>query len=295
MFVEIVSYPLDTDAQMTTTEITQWAFWKSLSAIDTDLIKCALLLILIVATGISVQNVLLFTVILAVLLAWEMVFSRSRNEPLSWRFLYTVCLLTLLVPSDLPLSQVSLCVAVGVLFGEQVFGGRAHSFLSAVVVTLAFVFYAFSPTTIVLVDELQSAWLLLPLIVLLAYQQIDWLTLFGTLLGIALTLAIINPTINSSVVTIGLVHSAPTSLGLCLLFILSDKNLAARTRLGKILGGALLGLLSVYLNPSFADLRQLVFSLLLTAIAIPLIDHLARALSHHTQETSNKGAVHEST
>jgi len=224
---------------------------------------------------------------------WQVVFAKSRAEPIDWRFFYSASLLTLLLPIDLPLWQLVLCTSLGVVFGEQIYGGRAHSFLSSVVVSLAFILYAFPHDSSALIDDMPIVWLLLPAAILILLRMLDWMTLIGMVLGIFMALLLTQASFNTLLTELAITSTTPASFGLCVVFILCDTRLAARTLTGKWISGALFGLLIVYLNPTFAKFDQLVFTLLLTSIAVPLIDALAQGFGRSSQQATDKGPVNE--
>jgi len=262
-----------------------------MSAAHADWFRAGLLLILLLALVRTPRTTIFFLTIFVVMLVWDWIFSRSRGEAMNWRFVYAATLLTLLVPIDLPVWQLVFCTSLGVVFGEQIYGGRAHSFLSAVVVSLAFVFYAFPQDGVALIDGFSPLWLLLPAMVLVGYKVLDWLTLLGTLLGMLLTLVLTHLSMDAALTTLGTVVQSPPSFALCFLFILGDGVLSARTNLGKLLSGLLAGVLIVQLNPQFQVLEQLVFALLLTGVSVPLIDWLALQLAH-LPSTQNNAEQH---
>lgn len=266
--------------------------WKWSTA-DVDTFKGMLLLLLIPSAGKLPIPIFSFAVIFAVMTLWEMVFTKSRAESIDWRFFYSASLLTLLVPVDLPLWQLVICSSLGVVFGEQIYGGRTHSFLSPVVVSLAFIFYAFPHDNNALIDGIPIIWLLLPATILILFRMIDWMTLSGMILGITMTWSLTHVSSDTAPIEFALNVTTPASFGLCVLFILCDSRLAARTLAGKWLSGALFGLLVVHLNPTFANFNQLVFALLLTSIAIPLTDALASEFGRLSHQATDKGPVNE--
>jgi len=267
--------------------------WKWSTAADPDTFNGILLLLLMLSATALAIPILSFVVILAVMALWQVVFNKPLTKLMNWRFFYSACLLTLLVPINLPLWQLVLCTSLGVVFGEQIFGGRGHSFLSAVVVSLAFIFYAFPHDSSALIDSVSIFWLLLPAAALVLFRTLDWMTLSGMILGTIVMRSLTHVSPDAIPTEFALTPAIPASFGLCVLFILCDTRLVARTLSGKWLSGALFSLLIVYLNPTFADFDQLVFALLLTSIAIPLLDALADEFNHMSQLTTDKGSMHE--
>jgi Na+-transporting NADH:ubiquinone oxidoreductase subunit B len=66
-----------------------------------------------------------------------------RQRPMSESFLVIGVLLPLTLPPAMPLWQVALGAAFGVLFGKEVFGGTGMNFLNPVLVAWVFLFFAY--------------------------------------------------------------------------------------------------------------------------------------------------------
>jgi len=218
---------------------------------------------------------------------WNALFVRSLRASIRFSVLFTGVLLTLLMPQAISWWVFALCVSFGIVFGEQIYGGRTYSFLSPVIVALAFLFFAFPVDTAPLIDSLNSAWLLVPIVILLLYQQLDWLTLLGACLGMLILFTLIQDSNNTLLSLVNVFRDLPTSIALMAIFILGDTVLTARTPFGKLLSGMLSGVLYVYLSPEFLSFESAIFSVLLALIAIPLIDWLVLATTPQTYQAAS--------
>lgn len=73
----------------------------------------------------------------------EVVFSMVRGHEVNEGFLVTGFLLPLTLPPTIPLWQVALGTAFGVIFGKEVFGGTGKNILNPALVARAFLFFAY--------------------------------------------------------------------------------------------------------------------------------------------------------
>jgi Na+-transporting NADH:ubiquinone oxidoreductase subunit B len=73
----------------------------------------------------------------------EMMFALSRKHEVSEGFLVSGMLITLIVPPTIPLWQVAVATAFGVIIGLEVFGGTGMNILNPALVTRAFLFFAY--------------------------------------------------------------------------------------------------------------------------------------------------------
>jgi Na+-transporting NADH:ubiquinone oxidoreductase subunit B len=85
----------------------------------------------------------MFVVIHVVGLGIEIINAQMRGHEVSEGFLVTGALLPLLLPATMPLWQVSLGTAFGLIFGKEVFGGTGMNFLNPALVCRAFLFFAY--------------------------------------------------------------------------------------------------------------------------------------------------------
>ncbi len=84
-----------------------------------------------------------FLVVHVVGLGIEVVTAQLRGHEVSEGFLVTGALLPLILPPTIPLWQVGLGTAFGVIFAKEVFGGTGMNFLNPALVCRAFLFFAY--------------------------------------------------------------------------------------------------------------------------------------------------------
>jgi Na+-transporting NADH:ubiquinone oxidoreductase subunit B len=75
----------------------------------------------------------------------EVVFSVLRKHEINEGFLVTGMLFPLTLPPDIPLWQVALGIAFGVVLGKEVFGGTGRNFLNPALTARAFLYFAYAP------------------------------------------------------------------------------------------------------------------------------------------------------
>jgi len=75
----------------------------------------------------------------------EVVFSVVRKHEINEGFLVTGMLFPLTLPPDIPLWQVALGIAFGVVVGKEVFGGTGRNFLNPALTARAFLYFAYAP------------------------------------------------------------------------------------------------------------------------------------------------------
>lgn len=74
----------------------------------------------------------------------EVVFSVVRKHEINEGFLVTGLLFPLTLPPDIPLWQVALGIAFGVVMGKEVFGGTGRNFLNPALTARAFLYFAYA-------------------------------------------------------------------------------------------------------------------------------------------------------
>ncbi|TWT80910.1 Na(+)-translocating NADH-quinone reductase subunit B [Planctomycetes bacterium CA13] len=74
----------------------------------------------------------------------EMVFSVLRGHEINEGFLVTGLLFPLTLPPTIPLWQVALGIAFGVIVAKEVFGGTGRNFLNVALASRAFLYFAYS-------------------------------------------------------------------------------------------------------------------------------------------------------
>jgi Na+-transporting NADH:ubiquinone oxidoreductase subunit B len=85
----------------------------------------------------------IFLVVHVVGLGIEITTASLRGHEVNEGFLVTGALLPLLLPPTIPLWQVGMGTAFGVIFGKEVFGGTGMNFLNPALVCRAFLFFAY--------------------------------------------------------------------------------------------------------------------------------------------------------
>ncbi|MDH3685316.1 MAG: NADH:ubiquinone reductase (Na(+)-transporting) subunit B [Myxococcales bacterium] len=84
-----------------------------------------------------------FLVVHVVGLGIEIINAQIRNHEVTEGFLVTGALLPLILPPTIPLWQVALGTAFGLIIGKEVFGGTGMNFLNPAMVCRAFLFFAY--------------------------------------------------------------------------------------------------------------------------------------------------------
>ena len=74
----------------------------------------------------------------------EMAFSVLRGHEINEGFLVTGLLFPLTLPASIPLWQVALGIAVGVIVAKEVFGGTGRNFLNIALTSRAFLYFAYA-------------------------------------------------------------------------------------------------------------------------------------------------------
>lgn len=97
--------------------------------------------------GSMVHGALYFIPVLLVTLIvggnFEMLFSTVRGHPVNEGFLVTGMLIPLIMPPAVPLWQLAIGVAFGIVIGKEIFGGTGMNFLNPALTARAFLFFAY--------------------------------------------------------------------------------------------------------------------------------------------------------
>jgi Na+-transporting NADH:ubiquinone oxidoreductase subunit B len=211
-----------------------------------------------------------FAFVLVVTLGLQLLFARIRHHPIDLSGVVTAGLVAIAVPAGVPLYQLLLGTAFGVVIGEQVFGGRGRSFLHPAVVTLAFLTFSFADQDYRTGPDLAS-WTLLPaLVLLLASGQASW----RILVAAAAVLLVAGPAQGNTEPWAPLLQG---SIVLTLLYLASDPVASAATNPGRWVYGLLVGGLAVLFATVGPDFGAAVFAVLLASIFAPLIDRIVIA------------------
>ena len=73
----------------------------------------------------------------------EAVFSIIRKHEINEGFLVTGLLFPLTLPATIPLWQVGIGIAFGVIFAKEIFGGTGKNFLNVALTARAFLFFSY--------------------------------------------------------------------------------------------------------------------------------------------------------
>ena len=208
-----------------------------------------------------------FVIVLALTLALQLLFARIRRLPLDLSGVVTAGIVAIAVPVGVPLYQLLLGIAFGVVLGEQVFGGRGRSFLHPAVVTLAFLTFSFADQDYRTGPDL-AWWSLLPaLVLLLVSGQASW----RILVAAAAVLLLSGLAQGNAEPWALLLHG---SIALTLLYLGADPVSSAATNPGRWVYGLLVGGLAVLLATVGPSFGAAVFAVLLASIFAPLIDRI---------------------
>ncbi|OAN77302.1 hypothetical protein A8B78_14325 [Jannaschia sp. EhC01] len=212
-------------------------------------------------------------VALVVVLAWDYIFATLRQRAVKPYGITTAAIFVLFVPPEMPLWHLVVVLSLGSVIAEHVFGGRGFAFLSPATAALALGLLSL-PNLTLMTPSPAIAWACLPGAVLLL--------LFG-MLSVPIALVFLA----TLVVAFG-ITTPPDAVGLlaacsvALLFLVCDPLSAAVTGMGRVLYGALAGVLAWVFSgfgggvPS-AD--ALVFAALLASLFAPLLDTMAVAVN----------------
>jgi len=208
---------------------------------------------------------------LGVVLFWQALFGFAQGRLPGWDALATAICFALLADGGLPLWQSLLALSFGVVLAEQIFGGRGFSFLNPVVVSLAFLGFAF-PGTGFAEAPATLGWAVLPGAVVLI-----WLGLISARMLLGLALVLIGY-IQISGLSLAGVDLLAGHFLFAIAFLAGDAGSAAATRFGRWAHGALIAGLIVLFSPLGGfdlGLATLVPALLLAGIFAPLLDMIA--------------------
>lgn len=207
-------------------------------------------------------------------LAWSFLFARLRRRPIGLQWLSSALVLALLVPADLPIWQLVLAQSFGMVAGSLVFGGRGYGFVGPGTVALAFLLFSFPALQLSSQDGLMSLAVLGSAVLLVGFGLVSgWQLLAGAgcyAIAVAGT---------GAVDPIALLGDG--GFWLALVFLAGDLDARALTRMGRLVQGALYGLLLALFSLAAASPlpHAAVFAALLASVAAPLADQLVIALN----------------
>lgn len=207
---------------------------------------------------------------LATALLWEAAFAVVRKYPVTFHGLTTALIVTIMLPAETPLWQVSLAMTLGIVIGELIFGGRGFGFLSAAAVSLALLTISFpqaqlaAPGTLIAIATLPGAALLL------AFGLVPWRVFVAA--PVAMVLMMLASGAVPAIVPV------LASLVFGLIFLICDPVASASTGPGRWATGLLAGLLVFLFNAGETMTvlpGAIVSAAVLASVFAPLADHLA--------------------
>jgi len=200
-----------------------------------------------------------------VILAWQVVFRHRLGVPMTPTGAVTAVALALLAPAEAPLWQIVLAVSFGVVIGELIFGGWGRGFLSAGIVSLAFLSLSLPAASFDAVGLFLAIAVAPAALILLMFGIVALPVLLASCAGFALVMWGAAPEIDLLATSGGLAFA--------LLYLVADPVASAVTPLGRWIYGGLAGALTGLLLASAASATQsVVFATLLASIFAPLID-----------------------
>lgn len=213
-----------------------------------------------------------FVVFLLVSICWQAAFRQWRGLKSGSEGLINALLLALLTPSGVPYWQLVIGASFGIVMGELVFGGRGRSFVHPVVVALGFLMFSF-PGEAYRTGPQLPLWTLAPAAILLCLSgQATWRVLVSAAIGILLLSWGIGADDPFAILLDG-------KIWLSLLFLASDPVASASTNTGRLIYGALIGVLAVLFSLDGGAFGGIVPAILVSSIFAPLIDQCVILLS----------------
>lgn len=208
---------------------------------------------------------------LIVAVGWTLLFTQMRGKAMNWHAVPTAILFAFLAPAELPLWQALLSLSFGLVFGEQVFGGRGYSFLSPAVAALAFLFFSFPAASPGFVGSQLVAIAVVPgALLLLATGLVSWRMLVGFAVVLAGWIAIHGMGVPG-------IELLTPALVLGAVHLVADPVSATATNHGRWTHGLFVGALVVILGEAghgIGATPTIVFAALLGSIFAPLIDRV---------------------
>lgn len=205
-----------------------------------------------------------FALLFLVILGWQMAFRKLRGQPFGPEGLVSAVLLALLTPAEAPYWQLAVGASFGIVLGELVFGGRGRNIVHPVVAALAFLMFSFGDQY--RADPEIPVWTLAPALVLLVLSgQVAWRILVSATAVILLAAWGAGMNEAWALLSSGAIAAA-------LVYLAADPVASAETNTGRIVYGALTGLLAVLFAQAGPIFGASVFAILVASIFAPLID-----------------------
>jgi Na+-transporting NADH:ubiquinone oxidoreductase subunit B len=229
----------------------------------------------------TLRSIILVTCIATAIII-ENLFALMRKQNMSLNGLTTALIGTILVPINLPIWQLVLVLALGVILGDLIFGKRGFSFLNSATVTLSLLVFSFPHVQLAAPTQLVAMSTLPGTVLLLFLGLISWRVVIGTIIAILVFLTFRGVEVDFLELFAVLIFG--------LIFLISDPFSAASTNPGRWLYGLLVGGLIGLFSTGVEFIIQpeaIVFAALLGSIFAPLLDHLvvlgqtARRAEHH--------------
>lgn len=204
---------------------------------------------------------------LGVTYGWQILFGFARGNAVGWDGVVTALTIGLMLPLSASPWQTALATTVGVVLGEQIFGGRGRSFLNPAVVGLAFFSFSF-PAAMATSSPMLDPWpAFLGAAMLLLLRVTSWRILAGAYLGLVLAAFV------AQSLDLDAVLAAPVAFGV--VFLAADPVSAASTNPARWIYGLLAGGLIVLFG---SDAAAVIFAALLASVFAPLLDRGATRL-----------------
>lgn len=221
----------------------------------------------------SQRTVLMAMAAFATVLAWDAIFAALRDRRFAPSGVTTAAIFVVLAPADVSLWQLAVGLSLGTVIGELVFGGRGFGFLNAAAVALALTVLS-APGMALAAPGSAVAWASLPgAAVLLGAGLINWRVPLAFLVVVFSSQGGLTPPEALSILA---------TTVFVLVFVISDPTASAVTGIGRLVQGAVAGVMVWALGSGPEDaLRSetLIFAALLASLFAPLLDHAALTLN----------------
>ncbi len=210
---------------------------------------------------------LLLLVSLIVVLTWQALFAVVRGRPWPLDGVLAALTFALVLPPSLAVWKVAISLSFGIVAGQELFGGRGHSFLNPAVVALSFLIFSFPGVGLHSLTAVTALSVIPGALLLVAVGLLSWRIIAGALAG-------------TLVVAFASGMSEPLHLIVVASFVFglvvyaADPVAAASTNPGRWLYGLLFGALTVVLSGAgpHISIESVILAALLSSVFAPLID-----------------------
>lgn len=201
-----------------------------------------------------------------VVLFWQAAFARIRKQGFGLEGVTMAILAGLLVPEAAHPLQLLLGGTFGAVIGLLIFGGYGRNFLHPAVVMLAFLMFSFPSDGYRAGTEL-PLWTLAPaLVLLLVAGSVNWRIPVAALIGL------VGPAWLGGGAQSALDLAGSGLFALVVLYLVADPVASAATNWGRLIHGALFGVLVGLFLQAGTPFSAMIFAALMAAIFAPLID-----------------------